>query len=540
MTSPIVDGYASDNKYADVDGDSLPDMHHTRIVAQDGADLDNMVNKFLGYERNPYTAADFYNEPLIACGYQTGRWFQVCSETVREFMINYFGKTPARQYNIYSGTPTPGSPWSTRQGTTPVVQYWYDAGWLPSLTNPYDATWWNNGSTAGIADAINSGCFLLQHRDHGAIYGWGEPDFDTTDLNLLTNDKFTFVYSINCLTGMYQHPTARVFCEKFHRITAGALGFNAPTEVSYSFVNDTYVWGTYDGLWPEFDALYPFAEMEGHSNQRPSPCMSSAKYYLLSSWFPDSAGLGMNYKVTTFQLFHCHIDPFFALYSEVPLDLTVIHAPTLLAGATTFTVSANDSSVIALTVNGEIIGVAEGTGSPLSIPIAPQTPGNVMKVTVTKANYNRYEADVNVVSSSYPYVTLCASIIDDSGGNNDGVVNPGETINYGVYGKNVGTGTAQSIYGLLSESDPYVTVSVDSSWYGNIAEDDSVLSNPYYTFSVADNCPNAHAIDFTLEFHDINDSIFNSYPTIRVYAPVLTYQDVSVVGGNGNGILDPG
>jgi hypothetical protein len=239
-------------------------------------------------------------------------------------------------------------------------------------------------------------------------------------------------------------------------------------------------------------------------------------------------------------LFHCHGDCFFTMYSEVPMTLSVSHAPTLVGGATSFTVSANDSSVIALTVNGEIIGVEEGTGSPVSITIPAQSPGNVMKVTVTKANYYRYESDVNVVSSTYPYVTLTTTIIDDASGNNDGVVNPGETIDYGIYGKNVGTGTAQQVYGLLSESDPYVSISVDSSWYGNIPEDDSALSNPYYTFAVGANCPDNHTVNFTLDFHDVNDSIFTSYPSITVYRPILAFNDVQVTNdGNGNGILDP-
>ena len=56
-----------------------------------------------------------------------------------------------------------------------------------------------------------------------------------------------------------------------------------------------------------------------------------------------------------------------------------------------------------------------------------------MKVTVTKANYYRYEVDVPVTSSTYPYVTISGTLIDDNaGGNNDGIVNPGESINYGV------------------------------------------------------------------------------------------------------------
>jgi hypothetical protein len=348
---------------------------------------------------------------------------------------------------------------------------------------------------------------------------------------------FTYVYSINCLTGKYNW-SSECFTEKFHRIDHGALGVNAASATSYSFVNDTYVWGMYDGLWQDFMPDYPSYDMTGYDNLRPCMAMTYGKYFLQGSSWPYNP----QHKNITYHLFHHHGDAFITLYSEVPQDLSVSHASSLTAGVTVFNVTADDSSVIALTVNGEIIGVAEGTGSPVPITILPQTPGNTLKVTITKANYYRYEVDVPITSSTYPYVTLSTDIIDDAaGGNNDGIVNPGETIDYGVYAKNVGTGTAQNIYGILSESDTYVTLTTDSSWYGDIAEDDSSLSDPYYTFSVANDCPNNHNIDLTLEFHDINDSIFTSYKTITVYAPVLTFEQVSVVNDpNANGILDPG
>ena len=68
------------------------------------------------------------------------------------------------------------------------------------------------------------------------------------------NNELPFIFSINCQTGAY-HRSAECFAEKFHRYTyngqnSGALGLIAATEVSYSFVNDTYVWGLYDNMFP--------------------------------------------------------------------------------------------------------------------------------------------------------------------------------------------------------------------------------------------------------------------------------------------------
>jgi len=536
IPSPVWNSYCvSDNIYADVNADDLPDMHYGRICAQSQTHLSTIINKMLTYERNPYTAANFYANPLVACGWQDDRWFQLAAEVCRGYLINELGKNPARQYQN-TGNPIVGGPWCTRAGTTPVVAYWNALGYV-TMTNQHDAAWWSNGSAAGINAAINSGAFFIQHRDHGATNGWSEPSYTTPDISGLTNTMYTFVNSTNCLTGQYDY-SSEVFAERFHRIQYGALGLNAASEVSYSFVNDTYIWGMWDCMWPDFDPAYPAKDMIGYGNLRPCFAQTYGKIYLYDMWFPDSiAGVG-GYRVYTNHLFHHHGDCFMTLYSIVPLTLSVSHPPTLMAGATSFPVSANDSSVIALTVNGEIIGVAEGTGSAVNITIPAQVPGTVMKVTITKANYYRYVADVTVVSSAYPYVTITTNIINDSGG--DGVINPGESVNWGVYGKNVGQGTAQQVYGLLSESNTYVTVTNDSAWFGNIAQNDSALSNPYYVFNVASNTPNNTPVNFTLQFHDFNDSIWTSYKTLTVYAPVLTYQSNQVTGGNGNGILDPG
>ncbi len=540
LDHPYSGTYVSDNWYADVEetgNDTLPELHYARICAQDEADLSTIINKFLSYERAPYTAANFYDEPLIACGWQTERWFQLCAEVIRGFFITAFGKNPARQYAIYAGTPTPGGSWSTATNTYTVVHYWYNVGWLEDTLNPYDASWWSNGSSTGITNDINSGAFLVQHRDHGYEEGWGEPPYSNDDLDNLTNNMYTFVWSSNCCTGEYDW-YSECFSEKFHRIDYGALGVNAASQVSFSFLNDTYVWGCYDGMWPEFDPGYPSFEMTGYDNLRPCMAQTYGKYYLEASNWPYYDDL----KPVTYGLFHHFGDAFNILYSEVPQNLSVSHDPVIFAGVQSFTVSANDSSVIALTINGEIIGVAEGTGAPVSISVSPSPmPGQTMKVTVTKANYYRYDVDVPVISDG-PYVYASSKIIDDSlGGNDDGYANPGETIDYGVWAKNIGTQDAYGVYGYFFTDDPYASITVDSSWYGSLAVDDSALSSPYYELTIGNSCPNCYTVICTLEFHDSNDSIYVSLPTILVYAPILTYQSVSVVNDdNANNLLEPG
>lgn len=400
VTHPDVTRMTSDNWYADFSGDGLPEMHIARICAKTQAHLSTIINKMLSYERNPYTSANFYNNPLVACGWQTERWFQLCSEVIRGFFITGLGKSPARQYKVYTGTPTVGGQWSTATNTSTVVTYWHNVGWLPSTTNQNNSTWWNNGNATGINNAINAGAFLVQHRDHGAVYGWGEPSYDTTNLNGLDNSMLPYVFTTNCETGYFDN-ARQSFTEKFHRLSSGALGLNAATRISYSFVNDVFCWGMYDCMWPQFDPNYPIINSIGYPNLRPAFANSYGKYYLAAHSWPYNT----QHKQVTYGLFHHHGDAFMTIYAAIPETLAVSHDATINGGQTSFTVTANDSAIIALTVAGEIIGVAEGTGGPVTINISNLSAGDTMIVTVTKAAYRRYSAKVPALSGALSQLT---------------------------------------------------------------------------------------------------------------------------------------
>ncbi|MEO0095000.1 MAG: C25 family cysteine peptidase [candidate division WOR-3 bacterium] len=394
LPPPDPDG-VSDNWYVDFNNDTLPELHYGRICAQDNAQLDTMIHKFLNYERNPPTSTNFYNNPLVSCSWETDRWFQLCSEVIRGFFIHNLGKSPNRQYTVSDGSPSIGCAWSTATNTRSVVQYWYNVGWLDDTLNQHDSTWWSNGSNIGITNAINSGAFLVQHRDHGYEFGWLHPSFTNNDLDGLTNQLPPFVYSTNCLTGRYQW-SYECFSEKFHRRNHGALGVNCASTASPSFCNDAYIWGTYDCLWPQFDPGYPtFGRIIGSSDLRPCLAMTSGKYYLSASSWPGNP----QSKSRVWREFHHFGDCFITLYSRTPLRLTVNHPMTIEPGQTYFTATATSGSVIALTANGEIIGAALATGAPINIPITPQYSGTVV-ITVTKANYYRYSANIKVLSLS--------------------------------------------------------------------------------------------------------------------------------------------
>lgn len=388
--------FASDNKYADVNNDEMPDVVFARMPVNDNTQLQIMCSKFLSYERTPPTDPLFYDKPITALGWQTERWFQMCSEIIGGYFRTVHGKNPRRINAIYQGTP--GTIWSSATNTSTLVNYFGPSGlqYIPQQPNQMPCCW-SGGTASQINAAVDSGAFILQHRDHGAYTEWGEPAYNTGNVNQLTNSALTFVFSINCETGAY-HRSATCLGEAFIRHfknnhNAGALGAVCPTETSYSFVNDTYTWGMYDNMWPDF--MPNEYTVPSSRDVRPAFGSAAGKYFLKRSNWPYNSGD----KLVTYRLFHMLGDAFCQLYSEVPQNLAVTHDPEIQAGATTFNITTTDSAFVCLSVNNQIIGTGYGVMAGSVINILPQVAGTLVKVTVTKQNYYRYSVMVPVTSN---------------------------------------------------------------------------------------------------------------------------------------------
>jgi hypothetical protein len=541
IIAPIWDNYcASDNIYGDVDNDDMPEIIMARMVANNNTELQTFVTKFINYETNPPSSPAFYDHPITALGWQTERWFQLCSETVGGYFKNVHGKNPVRINEIYGGNPN-SDPWSTATNTQTILNEFgpNGLGYIPAT--PQELGGWSGGNATGINNAINSGAFILQHRDHGMETGWGEPAYVNSNINGLTNTDLTFIFSINCLTGKYNW-SSECFVEKFHRyrynnVNSGALGVIGASEVSYSFVNDTYVWGLFDNMWPDFMPEYGSTPAE--RGLLPAFSNAAGKYFLQQSSWPYNSGD----KEVTYNLFHHFGDAFQTLYSEVPQDLTILHDGIILAGLNEFTISADAGATICLTVDDNIIGLAQATGNPQVIEITPQSVGTVVTLTITKTNYYRHSEDIQVIPAEGAYCLYAThTIADENGGNGNGLVDYNETVGLNLSIRNVGLSDGDSVTVTISTLDPFINVMDNSEFYGDIPAGQSVTIENGFTFYAAENTPDQHQVLFNIESSD-GINIWTSLFMFKVNAPNLNINTLTIndqANGNGNGILDPG
>jgi len=528
VAAPVYDNYCvSDNLYADVDGDHLPDMVVARITAQNAGQLATMVGRVLDYERHPPLQADFYAHPITAMGWQTERWFQLCSESVHGFLSG-MGKSPVRENAVYSGTP--GGAWSSAINTSTVVNYFGPSGlgYIPSTTA--HLTDWGGNATRLNAD-MNSGAFMLLHRDHGYTSGWGEPAYSTSSLPGLSGNLPTFVFSLNCLTGKY-NLSGSSFAESFHRMSNGCLGMIAASEVSYSFVNDVFTWGLMDQMWPQFMPSFGLAAPE-----RLFPAFGNAagKYFLQQSSWPYNSGN----KEVTYHLFHHHGDAFSTMYSQVPQAISVTHDAILPAGAPGFAITAELHSFIALCVGGQLIATAEATGGPQNLALPTLYAGDTLIVTVTLQDHFRYSARVVVIPPNGAYVIAGGVSVND-GPSGNGSADYGETFFLDLTLQNLGNAFSSNLSASLRTADPLVTLLdtlVSASPQGAIS--DTTLTTAF-RLKLSPLAENGRQVPLQVGVVDGNQTLTRTF-LLNVAAPVLGSGEawISDTGTPANGRLDP-
>lgn len=95
---------------------------------------------------------------------------------------------------------------------------------------------------------------------------------------------------------------------------------------------------------------------------------------------------------------------------------------------------------------------------------------------------------------------------DGPGGNGDGIVDPGETIELQVDVDNLGTQDATQVSGLLSTITPKVTITDNAADWPDIPQGQTRRSNaPHFTLVLAGDYPCGDPIDLTLDLSALED-----------------------------------
>ncbi len=275
----------TDLYYATLDGtDYFPDIFLGRLPVKTESELTIVVNKIINYEQNFNQTDPWRRNVTLAAYEQYGRYFIPTCENISNFL-------ETKDYDI-----------------TKI----YTGG---SYT----------GTTQDVIDAINNGTFLVNHRDHGEWYGWGDPSFTVNDIDELKNgDMLPAMFSINCLSGRFDY-TQDCFAEVILKAeNKGVIGCIASTRVSYSGYNDELDKGFISSIWPDYQSSYD--NYVGKSAKL-GHILNFGKMYMYDKYYlTGGAGYPWTPSATTtlieFEMFTLFGDPDLSIL-EVDHDLEV-------------------------------------------------------------------------------------------------------------------------------------------------------------------------------------------------------------------------
>lgn len=476
----------TDHPYACVDGDDfLADLFVGRLAAANASELDVIVAKTVGYERDPDVEETgwFTRALMVGTSYQEGGTPAVTAlqtkRLIRERLQGHgFGQVDTIFYP------------PTRYGRGPVDS------------------------------SVNRGVSFVNGRGWGNYDGWGYPQYLTNDVYALQNGwKLPVVTSIYCGTGNY----ARNPCFGEAWIRAGT-----PTSPKGAVA----FWGSsWTGTSTRWNNCMDFGIYHAILEQRVlgcGPAMYAGKLVQFEN-FPlpsDSEDLRLYFHV-----YNLLGDPALAMRDRAPRSIQVSHPATHPAGSSSFEVTVTASGVpvpgVLACLSGPVHAAAR-TDSRGRARFAITNPGtDTIHVTVTGDNLLTYHGASRGVQ---------AGVFVGHDGHSPDTVAPATVTSLNVTLRNFGNSQpATGVRGVLRSLDGLAQVTDSTREFGTIPAGGTANGQYGVLFSPA--CTSGTRPGFEVIVTS-GDSNWTSAFECFVEGPTLDFAGLTVHDANGR--LDPG
>ncbi len=508
--------HVTDKNFCEFTGDLYPEIYYGRFSAQNTTQLQPQIDKTLEYEKYLMPDPSYLAEVTLVSGVDAN-YAATYGNGALNYGTNYY-------FNV-------------AHGITPQV-------WL------YPASA-GGGAAAAIIQTVSDGVGLYNYTAHCSHEGHADPPFETSDIPGLTNyHKYLLGIGNCCLSNTFGTDYATpCFGEAFLQLQdRGGIGYIGGTNSTYW--DEDYWWGVGYGPVVGGGPTYEQTTLGAYDGIFHTHGEPIASHYVTNDAIIYAGNMAVSAssssrKAYYWEIYHLMGDPSVISYMGMPSTNSVSHASSILLTGTSFTVNADPESYVGVSFNGVLhgAGFVDSSGS-VTLMLAPfGTPGTA-DIVVTAQNRIPYISTVQVIAPEGPYVMYDSYTVNDIGGNNDGLVNCGEPIGFGVQLINVGPDTARNVSVVLTTSDPYVTITDPSETYGVIPGDNGVLYiADAFAFNIAGNTPDNHKVDFIMEVTgSAKDTTWTSNLSVTVHSPAVAYAShvASETSGNGNGNFDPG
>lgn len=500
----------TDRNYVEYTGDLLPEVFYGRMSAETTEQLDIIIGKTLQYEQYTMPDPTYLDEVVMVAGMDSGHGHDWGNGQINYGTENYFNE----DHGIYSQT------------------YLY-----PESGN----------NSAQIQQDISDGITFANYTAHCSPNGWADPSFVINDIpNLENEDKYGLLIGNCCSSSEYQ---STCFAEEIVRAeNKGAVGYIGGSNSTYW--DEDYYFGIGVGSITEDPPSYEETTLGSYDRSFHDHGEDFGEWYATMDQIVFAGNLAVHEGAPGSADYYWDIynligDPSLMIYYSNPEEMPVSHDEFITIGTTTFTVETEAYAYVALNKNGSnrAVALADENGTAI-LEFDPFSSPGTAELVITAQNRQPWIEDILVFAPDGPYCIYENHIIqDDSLGNGNAKAEFDEEVFLAINIINYGTENAYNLNAIISTNNEFVTIIDNSEIYDTIFVDGSLSKEYGFLIKLADNIPDQINIDFELTATDENDSTWTSFFTIISYAPLLEGKEITIddnVGGNGNGILDPG
>lgn len=477
-----------DHGYATLDGnDVLEDVILGRLSFENISTFQVLVSKILSYEKDPYLGnVSWYSSALLAGDTSiSGPSMMFTCQSVKENMLDYpYGfNDPSDFEEIYSGS-------------------------FPSQIN----------------NAINHGVSYMAYRGWLGMSGW-DPGGNSNGYMM------PFATLLTCGTGSWSYGTSD--SESFMRqgtttLPSGAIGaVGVATSGTHSCFNNALTLGIYGGIFT--DMIY---YMGG--------AVTMGKNYLYST-FPQNPG---GYVDTYHDWVTLMGDPALELWTSVPQAMNALYNHQLVPGTEFFEINVEDEEgdpiagalVCVSDIESEyfVTGYTDESGR-VFLELHSISEGEYDFV-VTCHNYIPVIETFEVIEAPF-YAEIESVTYNDLNGNNDGVINPGETIEILATFLNSGQYDMIGIEASLELQHDCMDLQTTDIYIGDLNSGQSITLTTPIIVDIDESATGGVQGFLTLHMYDAEASTWTLWQNINVTGSNLWITDHAVSGG---GIIEPG
>ncbi len=477
-----MNGGDSDHPYTQLDGgDLLPEVMVGRLSVAGATDLTVVISKTLDYEHADYMGNNWFEKAaLVGDPSSSGISTIITNQYIENIMTN-FGMEDVR-------------------------------------------TRFSGGFSSWMQNQLDEGIGYFNYRGYIGTSG-----FSCTNINNANNGQMTpFVTFITCGTGNFASDWGgQSITECFLRAGSvnnpkgGVAAIGTATSSTHTAPNNIVDMGIYDGIFSkgiETAAGGLFAGKLALYNTYPSnPANITSKF------------TGWNNLMG---------DPALRIWTDTPTIMNADYDSEIGAGSNYLEVVVTDESgnpvegalVTAVNDDDSIFTsvLTDAAGSAI-ISFDPSVTGQV-DLTVNKRNYKPVEGQFDIETSG-PEVNLdpAALAVDDSGGNNDGLINPGESVIVTVPLENFGSDPAEGVQAWLETMSENVTIVSSTLDYGTLDPGASAAAD--FELSVAAAAVDLEDLGIFVQVMDSAGNTWSSLLPLTLHGGRLVISSYNVVSG---------